>query len=430
MQQKNIFQDNNPDFLNSDSRFSPNMTKRKRIARVGLYLFQASLVIAILALSALLYTISNDAFGLAAFKAKVDPMTLTGGRPLEDLTNEELITIIQENTSANRYKTLEKEKLLADRSQQELIDIIINDVVKPTVIKTWTLVESIFQKEEIEREITEEIEPQDPGTAIYTEFMAWLNWGFNKSPQNSNPMIAGISTAILGSLMIIVITMLVAIPIGVGAAIYLEEYANPNLWVNQAIQTNINNLAAVPSIIYGMLGLTIFVRGMAPFTSGAMFGYGDSNAMNGRTILSAGMTLGILVLPLIIINSQEAIRSVPNSLRQAGYGLGSTKWQTILAHVLPNSIPGILTGTILAISRAFGETAPLIVVGVSTYITSNPTSIFSQFTTLPAQIYQWTARPQDVWRSLAAAASIVLLILLIALNSTAILLRNKYSRKY
>ncbi len=224
--------------------------------------------------------------------------------------------------------------------------------------------------------------------------------------------------------------MVVAIPIGVGAAIYLEEYANPNLWFNQAIQTNINNLAAVPSIIYGMLGLTIFVRGMAPITSGALFGYGDPNSLNGRTILSAGLTLGILVLPLIIINAQEAIRAVPNSLRQAGYGLGATKWQTIKAHVLPNSIPGILTGTILAVSRAFGETAPLIVVGVSTYITSNPTSIFSQFTTLPAQIYQWTARPQDVWRSLAAAASIVLLILLLALNATAILLRNKYSRKY
>ena len=367
---------------------------------------------------------------MAAFKAKVDPLTLTGGRPLEELTDEELITIIKENTSANRYKTLEKEKPMAERNQQELIEIVINDVVKPTVIKTWTLVKSMFLKKEIGREIAEEIEPKNIGTKIYTENMAWVNGKFVTSPQNSNPLVAGISTAILGSLMIIVITMLVAIPIGVGAAIYLEEYANPNLWFNQAIQMNINNLAAVPSIIYGMLGLTIFVRGMAPFTSGAVFGVGDPNSMNGRTIIAAGLTLGILVLPLIIINAQEAIRAVPNSLRQAGFGLGATKWQTILAHVLPNSIPGILTGTILAISRAFGETAPLIVVGVSTYITTNPSSIFSQFTTLPAQIYQWTARPQDVWRSLAAAASIVLLVLLIALNSTAILLRNKYSRKY
>jgi phosphate transport system permease protein len=157
---------------------------------------------------------------------------------------------------------------------------------------------------------------------------------------------------------------------------------------------------------------------------------GDPNALNGRTIVSGGLTLGILVLPLVIINAQEAIRAVPSSLRQASYGLGATKWQTIKSHVLPNSIPGILTGTILAVSRAFGETAPLIVVGVSTYITVNPSSIFSQFTTLPAQIYQWTARPQDVWRSLAAGAIIVLLVLLLVLNATAILLRNKYSRDY
>jgi phosphate transport system permease protein len=142
------------------------------------------------------------------------------------------------------------------------------------------------------------------------------------------------------------------------------------------------------------------------------------------------LTLAILVLPLIIINAQEAIRAVPKSLRQASFGLGASRWQTVWSHVLPNAIPGILTGTILAISRAFGETAPLIVVGVSTYITINPTNLFSKFTTLPAQIYQWTARPQVEWRNLAAAAILVLLILLLALNATAIILRNRFTRKY
>jgi phosphate transport system permease protein len=164
-------------------------------------------------------------------------------------------------------------------------------------------------------------------------------------------------------------------------------------------------------------------------TSGEMFGLVDPTTANGRTILSAGLTLGLLILPLIIINAQEAIKSVPNSLRQAGMGLGATKWQTIWAHVLPNAMPGILTGTILAVSRAIGETAPLVVVGASTFITVDPTNPFSKFTTLPIQIYQWTSRPQDEFRNIAAAAIIVLLILLLTLNATAVLLRNRFSRR-
>jgi phosphate transport system permease protein len=199
--------------------------------------------------------------------------------------------------------------------------------------------------------------------------------------------------------------------------------------INRLIQTNINNLAGVPSIIYGMLGLAVFVRMLEALTSGKMFGLVDPTTANGRTILSAGLTLGLLILPLIIINAQEAIKSVPNSLRQAGQGLGATKWQTIWAHVLPNAMPGILTGTILAVSRAIGETAPLVVVGASTFITVDPTNPFSKFTTLPIQIYQWTSRPQDEFRNIAAAAIIVLLILLLTLNATAVLLRNRFSKR-
>jgi phosphate transport system permease protein len=223
----------------------------------------------------------------------------------------------------------------------------------------------------------------------------------------------------------VVVTILFAVPVGVGAAIYLEEFAKPNR-VNDFIQTNINNLAGVPSIIYGMLGLAVFVRLFEPITSGAIFG---ADAANGRTVLAAGLTLGILTLPVVIISSQEAIRAVPNSLRHAGMGLGATKWQTVRSHVLPIALPGILTGTILAVARAIGETAPLILVGAAGFITTSPTSPFSQFTALPIQIFQWTALPQEEWRHLAAAASLALLILLLILNSGAVILRNRYSRR-
>jgi phosphate transport system permease protein len=233
---------------------------------------------------------------------------------------------------------------------------------------------------------------------------------------------------------VIAITIVVALPLGVAAAIYLEEYAtmvaNPTLRrINAVIQTNINNLAGVPSIVYGLLGLAVFVRALEPITSGTAFGIADPTTANGRTIISAGLTLALLILPIIIINAQEAIRAVPQSLRQAGMGLGATKWQTIWSHVLPNAIPGILTGNILAVSRALGETAPLVVVGVSTFITFDPTSPFSKFTTLPAQIYQWTSRPQDEFRNIAAAAIIVLLVLLLTLNAAAVLLRNRYAKE-
>jgi phosphate transport system permease protein len=199
--------------------------------------------------------------------------------------------------------------------------------------------------------------------------------------------------------------------------------------VNRVIQVNINNLSGVPSIIYGMLGLAIFVRLLEPMTSGTLFGAADPTTANGRTILSAGLTLGLLILPVIIINAQEAIKAVPSSLRQASYGLGATRWQTVWHHVLPSALPGILTGTILSVSRAIGETAPLVVVGASTFITVDPSGPFSKFTTLPIQIFQWTARPQDVFRNIAAAAILVLLVLLLGMNASAILLRNRFSRR-
>jgi phosphate transport system permease protein len=179
-----------------------------------------------------------------------------------------------------------------------------------------------------------------------------------------------------------------------------------------------------------MLGLAVFVRFFGAITSGIAFGASDPATANGRTILSAGLTLGLLILPLVIINAREAIRAVPRAMREGSYGLGATRWQTTWYHVLPSALPGILTGVILAVSRAFGETAPLIVVGVSTFIVVRPDNVFSKYTTLPAQIYQWTSRPQQEFQHLAAAGIIVLLIMLVAINATAIILRNRYARRY
>jgi phosphate transport system permease protein len=332
------------------------------------------------------------------------------------------VRILQERVSAGLFRQLGREKPFEDRTRQDILVLIHEKVIEPEVVQAWTLFESIFKVSEIRAEAAEKYPTAD------VRFYSWIDPAFILSPQNSNPLVAGVRTAILGSLWTIAITILVAFPLGVGAAIYLEEYARDH-WMNRLIRTNINNLAGVPSVIYGMLGLAIFVRALQTITSGSLFGLVDPTSANGRTILSAGLTLALLILPVIIINAQEAIRSVPGSLREASYGLGATKWQTVWHHILPNAVPGILTGTILAISRAIGETAPLVVVGASTFISFDPTGPFSKFTTLPIQIYQWVSRPQQEFHSIAAAAIIVLLVLLLSMNTIAILLRNRFSRR-
>jgi phosphate transport system permease protein len=395
---------------------------RRRLERIWSVLFKSATIISVLFLGLLLYNIINQSFGLAAIETKVDPATLSvNGKTIEDLDQTELSTILQSRLSKGKLRQLEREKSLAERTRDEIFALVWSEVVQPKVATTWSLVDSLFRREQVLAQATEEY----PGTQV--KFISWINPGFINSPQSSDPLSAGIRTAILGSLWTIVITIFFAFPIGVGSAIYLEEYAEDNR-LNRLIQTNITNLAGVPSIIYGILGLAIFVRTLQPLTSGSALGLTDPAAATGRTILSAGLTLGLLVLPLIIINAQEAIRAVPGSLRQASYGLGATKWQTIWHHVLPGALPGILTGTILAISRAIGETAPLVVVGAATYITFDPNSPFSKFTTLPIQIYQWTARPQVEFRNLAAAAILTLLVLLLSLNGAAVYLRNRYTR--
>lgn len=404
--------------------FSGNIKQRNRSGKVWTGIFQLSTIVSIIALGTLLLNIINQSTGYVHYEAKVDPDTLSvNGVSLDEQSKEQLISVLQSNISNGAYNKLEREKPFAERSRGEVYDLIFDRVVKYDVEETWQLWDSITNSAEIKASVPVE----QSGTEL--RFVFWANGDFLRRQQSSDPVLAGVRTAILGSLWTIGITILVAFPLGVMAAIYLEEYAGDN-WINRIIQTNINNLAGVPSIIYGILGLAIFVRVLEPFTSGAIFGLSDPTTANGRTLMSAGLTLALLVLPLIIINSQEAIRAVPGSLRNASYGIGATKWQTVWSHVLPNSMPGILTGTILAVSRALGETAPLVVIGASTVIFFDPENAFSKFTTLPIQIYQWTSRPQDEFQFLAAAAIIVLLAILLSLNAAAIYLRNRFSRRY
>lgn len=395
------------------------LNARYRVATIWQALFLSALLIAIISLMALIYNVVDGAFGYIAYEYKKDPAQFTS-TPIANLTQEELAAILKENLSSGAYKKLNNEQPVAERSQADLFSLFMERLVQLDTKATWNMTDSLMNGEEIRAEVAEKY----PKAQL--EFRSWLTPQFLVTPMSSKAEFAGVRTAVLGSLWLVGIAILFALPIGTGAAIYLQEYA-PKNWFTSIIQTNINNLAGVPSIVYGMLGLAIFVRVLEPLTSGALFGVTDSN---GRTILSAGLTMGVLVLPLIIINAQEAIKAVPDSLRQAAYGVGATRWQTVWYHVLPNSLPGILTGSILALSRALGETAPLIVVGASTFISLDPSGPFSKFTALPIQIYQWTTRAQSEFHAIAAGAIIVLLVLLLSLNATAVLLRNRFQRRW
>lgn len=236
---------------------------------------------------------------------------------------------------------------------------------------------------------------------------------FERFP-SASPRRAGAQSAIAGTIWVISLTALFTIPVGIATAIYLEEYADSRRWWNRALEVNIQNLAAVPSIIYGILALGFLVRGI---------GLGPS-------VLAGALALTLLVLPVVILASREALRAVPNGIRQGALALGATQWQTIRKQVLPSALPGIATGTILALSRAIGEAAPLLLVSGITYITFNPTGLDSAFTVLPLQIFSWVTRPQDEFRVLAAAAIVVLLALLLVMNSVAIVLRSRKQRRW
>ncbi len=442
------------DLFPTDDEYLEHLGGRRRRATWFQLFCLLMLAIAVLALATLLYTIINDSFGLTAVVNQNDPEAVVaqlGHDPetttLGDLEHVELVDLLAANVSSGVGRRLEREQrfyedrlvfeaedvwmevcagaeapagcTLGPRSHANVLQLVNERVIAPDVIASNRLVPSLLDPESFESEVEEEFEsgrfPDYTFEQVDFEWRAWFNWTFITTPSSSIPEIAGIRTAILGSAWIVLITILFAVPVGVGAAVYLVEFAKPSRF-NDFIQTNINNLAGVPSIIYGMLGLAIFVRVLQPITQG-------------RTVLSAGLTLGLLTLPVVIISSQEALKAVPDSLRQAGLGLGATRWQTVRAQVLPMAVPGIMTGTILAVARAIGETAPLILVGAAGFITSDPSGPFSAFTALPIQIFQWTSFPQEEFRNIAAAASIALLLLLLTLNAVAVILRNRYSRR-
>lgn len=588
-------------YMPKEADFFRRLEQRHRRGRLGRLFNYFSIGVAGLALIALFFNVANEAFGAIGLVNTIEPQTLTDGAPLADLSSDELATILAEHVGG-RLRVLIRDsisqvevgqftkatvaeivgdpnvdpaiagellKAISVERQAGLLaryadpaalrNLVLEEVIEQKVIASFTLSEAIFNfaavKEQIEGPIFDEYiraERLDDAKVTVIRFHSWLDSAFLTAPMSSAPALAGVRTALIGSIGLMAVVLLAALPIGVGAAIYLEEYANHG-FVNRLIETNVRNLAGVPSIIYGMLGLAIFVRALAPFTSGLIFHanfdlpsaetvieriapafdgevridgntlisdsaqidaaalgrvvdaflhFGTpsltmpgnasvnelSNALaqaldaavdvsaaradeeynievrgaayrfdvdpgatisgdaydqlmaslvrvnsfapNGRTLVSAGLTLALLILPIIIINAQEAIRAVPHTIREASYGLGATRWQTIWRQVLPAALPGIMTGTILSVSRAVGETAPLIVVGAATFLVSDPTSPFSQFTALPIQIYQWTARPQGQFTDIAAAAIIVLLALMLALNAAAIFLRNRYSIRF
>jgi len=588
-------------YMPEEKAFFQRLEARHRRGRLGVLFNYFSVTVAALALVALFFNVANQAFGAIGLVNTIEPETLTDGRPLDALNNDELALILAKyvhgrlrvlirNTisqvdihvftkstvaeivgdpnvdpaiAGELLKSISPQQqasLLADYADRSTLrNLVLEEVVEQQVIASFPLVDAIFNFDLVKAEIEGPIladykrrERLDDAKVRVIRFHSWLHGEFLTTPMSSIPALAGVRSALIGSIGLMAVVVVVALPIGVGAAIYLEEYAHHG-FINRLIETNVRNLAGVPSIIYGMLGLAIFVRALAPFTSGLIFHYnfdaptvgtvieriapafegaiaydgaairsdpelvdvarverlvdtfmffgtpsltmagntdvremshslaealkiavdtllvradeaydievrGDyyrfdvaadaaisddtfnqlmvslarinSFAPNGRTLVSAGLTLVLLILPIIIINAQEAIRAVPYTIREASYGLGATRWQTIWNQVLPAALPGIMTGTILSVSRAVGETAPLIVVGAATFLVTDPTSPFSQFTAMPIQIYQWTARPQGQFADIAAAAIIVLLALMLTLNAAAIVLRNRYSIRF
>jgi phosphate transport system permease protein len=416
-------------------------------------LYFGSLVIAMVVLVMLLANIINQSFGLVAQRYSADPDTLAS-KPLAELTAPEMADVLLQNVPRrmlvimrdNLYTGVTEsftstpfgqmgltvpEELAAvtprdlpeaarnaafatilgmNLGTEPLATLIETEIVKTEIDKGWTLFDSLFNRPAIEAEVA----------ADYPEaelmFKSWLSPRFIVSPLSAKPVETGIRQAALGTMWLLVLTVLIAFPLGVGAALYLEEYAADTAF-NRMIETNIRNLAGVPSIIYGMLGLTIFVRSLEGITGG-------------RSVLAGALTMALLILPIIIINAREALRAVPSTIREASYGLGATQWQTISRQVFPSALPGMLTGTILGLSRAIGETAPLFGIA-TTFINTDPTSPLARFTVLPMQIYTWTGQPSELFRFNASAAIIMLLILLLGMNSIAIILRNRaVSQRY
>ncbi|GAB4550653.1 MAG: hypothetical protein OHK0023_16850 [Anaerolineae bacterium] len=437
-----------------------------RNLRAGVWrgLFLTASGFGLIALVILLASILNQAFGYVLVNYQVKPSDLSSV-PLENLDEAGLATVIEEKIAVGILRRVVRDNLIpASRTQSEtwtsepisqlfegkliapglegkafneleksdlvdmlevnldtnqLREIIIRDIARPRYDLSWNLYESLTQRERIEAEAKARFPEGE------LRWHNWLSLDFVGRGLTAEPATTGLRTSLIGSIWIIVLTIIIALPLGVGAAIYLEEYAQKNFF-NSIIETNIRNLAGVPSIIYGMLGLAVFVRALEELSSGRFVGITDSN---GRTVISAAFTMSLLILPVIIINAQEAIRAVPASIREASYGVGATKWQTIQRQVMPAAFPGVITGLILSVSRAVGETAPLLVVGGLTFMTIDPNGPFSKFSVVPIQVYSWTSDANQRFKNVAAAAIIVLLIVLLILNTVAIVTRQRLSKR-
>lgn len=248
--------------------------------------------------------------------------------------------------------------------------------------------------------------------SILVDGIQRIDWDFITNLPSRKADRAGIYTALMGSVWVLVLTTIIALPVGIAAAIYLEEYAQKNRW-SSILEVNISNLAGVPSIIYGLLGLEIFVRVL----------------QMGSSVLAGSFTLALLILPIVIVSTREAIKAVPQSIRDASYALGASKWQTVSQQLMPASFGGILTGVILALSRAVGETAPLIVIGALAYVPFAPSSPMDDFSVLPIQIFNWISRPQQGFEVNAAAAIIILLLITFIMNGIAVYFRNRWQKK-
>jgi phosphate transport system permease protein len=344
------------------------------------------------------------------------------GIPLQVAIDGSLIPEGWETRAINDLSASERIQLLTDNLSQEQLLLLINErVIKEVILESWNLDQSILNRAGIETRVEDAL-------AFGTElrWRSWLSADFITGGLTKTPSTAGIYPALMGTIWLMVITVLISFPLGVGAAVYLEEYASDS-FINKIIEVNIRNLAGVPSIIYGMLGLALFVRILAPITSGEVFGVPSNVA--GRTILSGALTLSLLILPVIISASQEAIRAVPSTLREGSFGLGATKWQTVSKTILPAALPGILTGAIIALARAIGETAPLLVIGTATFTTSVPSGPFSSIAAMPTQIFSWIRESDPQFRNIAAAGIILFLAVLLTMNAFAIILRQRASRR-
>jgi len=394
----------------ADEAFLESLHRRHRRAGRWRIFFFASMIVGLMALLALFINVVDEAFGTVAIASEHSEAEVlaalseaTGtdvGASLEALDNDSLAQVLalyiprrlgaivrdelsvvaaEDFTRVPLREALAGATLPADVADMTISQLsteqvtailsanlahddlyahVVSDVIGLDILKSWTLSRTLFDYAGIEAEFEALVAKEEPPNPELKPH-SWLNAAFVSNAQSSYPELAGVRTAILGTLWIMALTIIIAFPLGLGAAIYLEEYARSGNWLEKIIETNIRNLAGVPSIIYGLLGLAIFVRALAPISSGALFGVSDSN---GRTILSAALTMALLILPVIIIAAQEAIRAVPQSIREASYGLGATQWQTIWRVVVPAAKSGILTAVMLGMGRAIGETMAVMMV--------------------------------------------------------------------